>query len=109
MNVSLAFTKAADYLEQRGWIQQFGHDEEGRHCGAQALWASCESGEGYVADDIFHISAEGNRVYAQASDYFLDRVGQGIIHYNDAPGRTQAEVVAKFRGLAEQYRQEHPS
>jgi hypothetical protein len=84
--------RAADLVEQ-GWCQGANFkvvDEKPCYCAFQAL---NEASTRILGIDPIHY------VYRH-----LDSVGEGnsIVDYNDAPGRTQAEVVAMLRAVAEQ-------
>lgn len=78
--------EAADLIEQRGWCQNSAQGPGGSICAAQAL------------------------ALAAAYDFaFAAQVGRKLLHtvgfrtvpkWNDAPGRTQDEVVAALRQAA---------
>lgn len=94
---------AADLIEQPGKWQQH-------------AWATNAAGE-YVDDtdpDAVCFCASGaiNRTAggsfaltaAKAKDAFWDTLGEKPLRFNDAPGRTQAEVVTALRQAAEKAR-----
>jgi hypothetical protein len=95
--VSEILFAAADLIEPEGaWTQRrFGSREAGCYCIMGALhqhrWDA-----GLEFDD-------GVRAPALYLEGFL---GEIVAHWNDARGRTQAEVVAKLREAAEKAREQ---
>ena len=85
--------RAADEITIRGWTQGLFEDPEGRVCAVGAI----------------------NRTTAQATEriragWVLTFFIQGQVPiWNDAPGRTQDEVVDTFRLAAKHYREVHQS
>jgi len=87
MNLSDVFEQCALVVAHGWWNgkQQFGDQE----CASTAMVNVC----------VFH-----NRLYIEACAVFIRAIGGNkvtdIYDWNDAPGRTQAEVVAMFQALA---------
>ncbi len=77
---------AADLIERDGWCQLASMDNEGRRCVGQAF---CDTGTDYDAACDALVGA------LTAEGFDGDEIA-----WNDAPGRTQAEVVAKLREVA---------
>lgn len=78
--------RAADLLEEFGWGQgYYGSKKEGWFCAIGAIDAA--------ADDLGYPNADEATMpmYAWGS----------VTQFNDAPGRTKAEVVARLREAAE--------
>jgi hypothetical protein len=100
MLVSETLDKAADLIEPEGaWTQfVFARDKDGKRVGARHESATCWCASGAI------IRAGGgpdtwSAVRAWAA--LLSVIGNLIIpNWNDAPERTQAEVVAKLREAA---------
>jgi hypothetical protein len=91
MDIADALERAADLIEPEGaWGQGFYRRRDGRLCAADAIWLI----EGRRWDDAFRFFTE-----------FVGPVGT----WNDAPERTQAEVVAKLREAAVKARGEQSS
>lgn len=76
--------RAADYIEQHGWCQNTMSTPSGRVCLVGALLAAAPDAG----------SAQVTRI--------LDRLGPGIVSWNDYVGRTKEEVTARLRSAAEQ-------
>lgn len=81
MTPAKALRDAADYLEKNGWCQGRNETKDGRVCLVEAL--------ARVADPKTHLAAY---------DFLSTRYGGvALSRWNDAPGRTQAEVIAALR------------
>ena len=76
-------------LVEKGWYQ--GRDIVGCVCATDAIMTACRSGGGSPTEAFYHLRRANNiPIYI------------GIIGWNDAPGRTQAEVLAAFdKAIAE--------
>jgi hypothetical protein len=81
---------AADLLERQGWCQVYMEDSDGRHCVVGALSAAAAVAHSRVA----HAGAE-NAIWA--------RVGMPTA-WNDAPERTEQEVLDLLRSVAKDQR-----
>lgn len=89
--------RAADLLEEFDWCQgNLGRN--GAYCAMGAIGAvvdraNLSPGEWYVALDVasFGLPASGTK--------------HPLAHWNDEPGRTKAEVVARLREAAERSRE----
>ena len=82
--------KAADLIEERGWCQNTYTSPKGRLCILGALKTA--QGVEFVG--------ESNPTVLQASKRFGAVVGGRTYQWNDVPGRTKEEVVAKLRAVA---------
>lgn len=80
---------AAELIERDGWVQ--GRFADGaRRCASQAIYDATLAGPGTV------------RVFHEARDVFAEDIAADTTWaWNDAAGRTQAEVVAALRAAAE--------
>lgn len=89
VTVADVLTRAADLLGEFGWTQQgVGSKAEGEMC----MIGACVE----AAKDL------GRNGWSIALDNVgVGRTGESIGGWNDAPGRTKAEVVAKLREAAE--------
>jgi hypothetical protein len=102
MEVHEVLNAAADLLERPGaWTQgSLARQENGRAIGPLEKSAKCWCVSGAI------LRAEVGRRCGDAWDRFDDyTLRRGYLHmadFNDAPGRTQAEVVAALREAAEQ-------
>lgn len=84
--------RAADILEQQGWCQDvLKREVNGKTC-------YCTLGALIAAVDEATPFAEVNPYVNNVEDYLGP--GSCISIWNDAPGRTQAEVVAVLRAVA---------
>lgn len=76
--------KAAVYLEEIGWCQNtFGY--EGPRCAIGVL---------------ITMNHSNDHIYQTARDRLRAIVGKDIMSWNDTPGRTKEEVIAKIRAAA---------
>jgi len=76
---------AADVLERDGWTQEQFTDALGCHCAEGAFMYATPSVERWTA----------------ASAALRSYLGAVVITWNDAPGRTAAEVIAALRAAAD--------
>lgn len=102
MKTSEVLNKAADLIEERGWTQgPLGWDATGPLCALGGIGAALDCrtiGDTYCMWEL----AETPEVAAVA-DYLGVAVGPeggGVYNWNDAPGRTAAEVVEVLRAAA---------
>lgn len=72
-------------IEERGWCQGYFEDAHGRLC---------------IIGAFQYVARNGGSYYVGALSRFIAAVGGSSILFNDAQGRTQAEVVAKLREVA---------
>lgn len=98
MEVSEVLNKAADLLEKPGaWTQGEGaRTPEGGGVRANDLRACSWDIIGAI-----HKAAPTDGLADSAKNYMLATIGN-LTNYNDAPGRTQAEVVEALRQAARQ-------
>ncbi len=80
---------AADKIKADGWCQKTLHCD-GKHCAYGALIA-----------DIRTWSTEQNKAFGQTVSALRSLVGKSISKWNDAPERTEEEVIATLRLAAE--------
>lgn len=94
-------TAAADLIEKPGaWTQgAFARDEHGCSTGWRSEDAKCFCVSGAItrAGDR---PAGLNRAWQVFNDWTIKRGFSHLARFNDAPGRTQAEVVAALREAA---------
>jgi hypothetical protein len=88
---------AADLIERDGWVQGRYQGPCGEHCMTDALIAACQ-----VKEEKGEEASAWWRLYGRAADALETGLGtRALPGWNDAPGRTQAEVVAALRAAAE--------
>lgn len=86
--------RAADLVEQ-GWCQgNYEREENGvvLMCAARAISLACDESSSSIQTEIESDMAVRNKVQALGFE--------STIGWNDAPGRTQAEVVSLLRSVA---------
>lgn len=89
LGVADVLDRAADEIEARGWHQgDWIEDDTGCVCAEGALYFAGASAK-LVAVSI-----------SPTGKLFRDHIGESIVDWNDAPERTQAEVVAALRSAA---------
>jgi hypothetical protein len=104
--VSEILTKAADLLEKPGaWTKfEFARDAAGRAVYQTSSLATCWCARGAIAavneEEDDHTA--NNRNWKAAAQLMGFHDVHDIEDWNDAPGRTQAEVVAALRTAASQ-------
>jgi hypothetical protein len=87
---------AADLLDERGWLQGAAVHRDGRLCAWRAIRLAV--GEPIGSPMVTRLAPRRNR----ALEALYRHLGhQGIIDWNDTPGRTADEVKATLRGAAE--------
>ena len=108
MKTSEILAKAADLIEQRGWSQGWYCDDAGSLCATGAILAAAgiepearESANLWATFDDAKW-ADADRAWRVVDDV----VNAHTPAWNDARGRTAAEVVAALRGAAEAARAE---
>lgn len=84
-SVSETLTAAAELIERDGWCQYVSTNNEGRRCAVGAI--NVAAGRDY-----------SNSSYALWA--MRQHIGESVAQWNDAPERTQAEVVAALREAA---------
>jgi len=96
-NEKEALLRAAALLEARGWVQRTGRGENGEYCLSEAI---------VEMTGIFLGASNGVRVWNGTVDLVAQEVGvasvAGVVAWNDAPDRTQEEVVGLLRRVASQ-------
>lgn len=105
---SEVLSMAADLIEPRGaWTQgYYARDEGGEQVEAEEPKAICWCAIGAMAHAIGREIATFDPV-SRAEGYLIDAIGyHSIITWNDAPERTQADVVTAFRKAAELARED---
>ncbi len=85
---------AASYLESHGWQQGNAGIHGGPRCVSGALCSATFTGSGFAPTEASLALAIHLRVDRPLS----------LIRWNDAPGRTAAEVIAALRAAAEEVR-----
>lgn len=81
---------AADYLEEHGWLRHYFGYDGGPACALGAIHVAMGGRmPGYPGRDADH-----ETVNALGLPY------RGVTHWNDAPGRTETEVVTRLRAAA---------
>lgn len=84
--------EAARFLETNGWLQRSYGWGDGPHCLRGAIIvAGAKRGLNYD---------EGPRQAIRRVDATFDDTGLGSLIWNDRPGRTAVEVIAKLRAVA---------
>ena len=92
MSPAEVLRKAAGHIERRGWCQRRLIDECGHICLAQGLamaFADCVESQPWMKARLLLKEALG-----VPSD-------MGLAYWNDQPGRTAEEVIAKLREVAD--------
>lgn len=90
---SLLLLKTAGVIEERGWCQNSYGDKQGRLCILGAMRVALKLP---LRDFCGAIPPAGD----EAMDRLSRHIGNRPHKWNDAQGRTQAEVVAKLRAVA---------
>jgi hypothetical protein len=87
---------AADLIEKHGWCQGRLKDFEGRYCALGALQAA-----GASEDDLREFNAHAIR-WLDEREYGGSSIAgyPSVMRWNDAPGRTAAEVTGMLRSAA---------
>jgi hypothetical protein len=105
--------KAADYIERAGLYQGMYWDEEAVDFTdtvsvSEGARLAVEKGVRCCALGALHghgIPTHGD-AYEVVQDFFLERHHGAVQSFNDTPGRTEDEVVAELRALADQLEKE---
>lgn len=100
MKISEILFKAADLIEPEGaWCQgPFAIDENGEEIFSSEHWSAAKS---LCAAGALTVAAGGYTARRSAARLHIERViGDHLVDFNEAEGRTQAEVVAKLREAA---------
>jgi hypothetical protein len=91
-DASKLLLKAAALIEERGWCQREQESDDGRLCALGALHYA-DGNRPY--DGVSKLGQKARNRLCRAIG--TDRVGS---QWNDVPGRTKEEVVAKLRAVA---------
>jgi hypothetical protein len=86
--------RAADIIGERGWRQGGWQDAEGRICAVSALFLAVDPNAELIEDESPWPAAV-SKVHDEIT------LGLGVpslSEWQDAPGRTEAEVLAALRG-----------
>ena len=83
---SKVLLRAAEYIEEHGWCQHDLVEMSGRVCLMGAIYSVAKEDDARAALDMV-----------------VNAIGRFPSVWNDAPGRTQAEVVAKLREVARSF------
>ncbi len=89
-SASTLLLKAADVIERQGWCQNYIGTYHGQVCLEGAL--NVAAGRDPKRDLVGVVGVAAHRIRRA--------VGKCAYHWNDAPGRTKDEVVAKLRAVA---------
>jgi hypothetical protein len=89
MELAEIYSRAADYIEDHGWIQHNLEDPSGRVC----LWGALRRVTGWGLDSASELSELINREMCQ-------ELADSTTRWNDAPGRSKEEVIAFLREQA---------
>lgn len=114
MKPSEVLAKAADLIEPKGaWTRGAFSRKSARHKGKRRYVPFHEARCFCVLGAIAHVlggNADETRAVNSDAARYLDRLSEigreGPVSFNDAPGRTQAEVVAALRKAADLARSE---
>jgi hypothetical protein len=83
---------AAALIDKVGWCQGTAVNHQGQLCAAGAM---------YYSNKVVYLHGDLS-VYNEARNHFLDTIkDHNVPTWNDAPGRTQEEVVAAMRKAAQ--------
>lgn len=83
-----ALLRTAAILETKGWTQRVYESEEGKYC----LIGALEQATGGL---------QRTPLFDKARGALLNVLHEGIITFNDEPGRTAEEVISVVREVAE--------
>lgn len=98
MSVAEVLNKAADLLEKPGaWTRgTYARDSAGQLVASSDHTATCWCAMGATIRAAFSLGTRSGDAIEQIAKFAGDNIGA----WNDAPGRTQAEVVAALRQAA---------
>lgn len=85
---------AALLIEERGWKQDDLGDQTGPYC----AWGGIAVASGAL--DL-RMDMRSNAIEEEALRFFQMYLGESVPGFNDAPGRTAAEVTAALRAAAD--------
>lgn len=88
----LVLLKAADIIEERGWIQGGAMAQNGAVCAAGAIYDACGVTGNPAALPLYR------EIYARVAQELQPYAN--IPEWNDTTGRTQQEVTSTLRKLA---------
>jgi hypothetical protein len=92
MTTQEVLLQAAAIVEQ-GWCQGEYTDEAGRHCAAGDIYRAAANGTSNAG-----VSYDNG---SMATRVFMQFIGGYVSNWNDAPERTQADVVTALREAAQ--------
>jgi hypothetical protein len=85
--------RAARALVEKGWTQgAYARTKTGKECPDRSLHAKCWCASGA----IWRVCAHDGIGFSEAHKQLSAAINKPIPYWNDAPGRTQAEVLAAF-------------
>ena len=85
--------RAAEIIEERGWCQEY-QDTAGRVCVGRAIMLALGLKSGWAGN-------EQERIVRHRLGFSAARFPSGALaNWNDAPDRTDAEVIARLRSAA---------
>ena len=90
------YLEAANLLEKKGWCQHLSSNSKNQVCIAEALHRSVYGTEEMV--DMNTVS--DTRAWSPSYTALTKFIGEDAIRWNDAIGRTKAEVIEKLREAA---------
>lgn len=95
--IALVLKRAKELLEQEGWTQRYYHDAYGARCAVGALRDSAFGvTEGKPWNDGFDLFKKSEVAVCRVIGGNVEYPGDAITQYNDAPERTQEEVLNMF-------------
>lgn len=92
---------AADLIESKGWCQRhFAVDKSGLEVYVTSPDACLFCARGAIMAVCIHDAELSATAQCFASAHIRDRGSVGLTNFNDASGRTAAEVIEKLREVA---------
>lgn len=104
MSTAEILVQAADLIEERGWNQGDYVNDCGGLCTFGALYIAVGLTPAFIrTDEADQRALAALTVVDEAAQALRQHVGRdvGISEWNDAPGRTKAEVVTALRAAAQ--------
>jgi hypothetical protein len=93
----IVLLRAAELLENKGWIQHQASNDYG-YCALGALDAALNRSGPYQYTSFLRLEDKlSKQIFGKSTSV---PIGAEISEWNDAKGRTAAEVIAVFRGAA---------
>lgn len=90
LSPSDVLVKAADLIEEHGWWNGREKRRAGRLCAGYAISKATQSW-----------GTDNTKAFDKAWAAAIDVMDDGVVRFNDAPGRTKDEVVSALRSAAE--------